>query len=48
MAPCTEGPAAGQGETYTFTDLGGNLCGCQDAAVVCQLMSSDLEPPSPL
>lgn len=36
------------GQPFDFDDLGGNVCGCDGEAVVCMLMSADLEPPAPL
>ncbi len=39
-------------ETYdlsepTLVDLGGNVCGCDGTTVVCKVLSSALEPPTP-
>lgn len=33
---------------YTFEDAGDNLCGCDGEEVGCRIVSSDLEPPTPL
>jgi hypothetical protein len=32
----------------TVIDLGGNACGCEGTATVCQVLSSSLGPPAPL
>ncbi len=35
-------------EPYGFEDLSGNLCGCADSERTCQVLSSELQAPSPL
>jgi hypothetical protein len=34
-----------QGVPFSFTDAGGNLCGCEGLAHACKLQSASLEPP---
>jgi hypothetical protein len=34
------------GSSSTFTDTGGNQCGCAGALSVCQILSSGLAPPT--
>jgi hypothetical protein len=36
------------GVDFTFTDLGGNSCGCADTKVTCAARSAGLQPPEPL
>jgi hypothetical protein len=33
---------------FNYDDFGGNVCGCGDTSVVCQVTSPGLEPPEPL
>lgn len=33
---------------FEYLDGGGNVCGCGDALVACQVLSLDLEPPDPV
>jgi hypothetical protein len=35
------------GQSFAVDDLGGNLCGCPDAAASCLVVSAGLEPPPP-
>jgi hypothetical protein len=34
--------------TYSFQDLGGNVCGCDGVEEICQVLSSDVAPPEEL
>jgi hypothetical protein len=36
------------GVDFTFSDLGGNSCGCADTKVTCAVRSAGLAPPKPL
>ncbi|RLB63965.1 MAG: hypothetical protein DRI90_05725 [Deltaproteobacteria bacterium] len=36
------------GASYAFSDLGSNLCGCEQEVTVCQVLSTGLSPPEPL
>lgn len=36
------------GAPFVFEDLGGNVCGCSGESRFCQVLSSNLEPPSPI
>ena len=36
------------GQTPTFEDLGGNVCGCAGEESPCQVLSTSLTPPEPL
>jgi hypothetical protein len=35
-------------DQWEYIDDGGNVCGCGDTTVVCQVTSPGLEPPDPI
>jgi hypothetical protein len=43
-----DGETSSMGGEYTFDDLGGNGCGCETSSPRCIVLTSRLEPPSPM
>jgi hypothetical protein len=47
-APVHLNGEAWEGNAYSFTDHGGNSCGCDEKVAICKVLSSSLQPPGPL